>query len=205
METPLRDLTWTDATEPFGLFDAWFTDAEATEPDVPNAMQLATVDGSGQPTLRTVLLKGVSPEGLRFFTNLESRKGRDLAANPRAALLFHWKTSKRQVKARGPVERLSDEASDAYWATRPRGSQLAAWASAQSRPLASAEAYEEAVAEATTRFEGQDVPRPPFWAGFRLVPLVMEFWEDGEYRMHTRLQFERETPTAPWTKGLLQP
>ncbi|MEM6927711.1 MAG: pyridoxamine 5'-phosphate oxidase [Myxococcota bacterium] len=201
----MRDLTWTDATEPFALFDAWFTDAEATEPDVPNAMQLATVDGSGQPSLRTVLLKGVSPDGLRFFTNLESRKGRELAANPWAALLFHWKTSKRQVKARGPVERLTDEASDAYWATRPRGSQLAAWASAQSRPLASAEVYEQAVAEATARFEGQDVPRPPFWAGFRLVPHAMEFWEDGEHRMHTRLQFEREASGAPWTKGLLQP
>jgi len=195
--------TWIDAADPFTLFDAWFADAEASEPDVPNAMQLATVDALLQPTLRTVLLKGIARDGLRFYTNLESRKGRDLAANPRAALLFHWKVVKRQVIVRGPVFVLPDDEADAYWATRPRGSQLAAWASAQSAPLPSLEHYDRAVDEVTARFEGREVPRPPHWSGYRLAPDAFEFWQDGEYRMHIRLQFTR----APdgWSTTLLNP
>ncbi|MEN0065274.1 MAG: pyridoxamine 5'-phosphate oxidase [Myxococcota bacterium] len=200
------DATWTDATNPWTLFDAWYTDAQASEPDVPNAMQLATVDASGQPTIRTVLLKGTSEAGLRFFTNLESRKGLDLAANPRAALVFHWKTSKRQVRARGPVERLPSDEADVYWASRPRGSQIAAWASAQSRPLPHREAYDQSIAEVTARFDAQPVPRPPFWSGYRLIPEALEFWEDGAFRMHTRLCFTRADLSSPsWSKNLLYP
>lgn len=199
----MHDASWTAATDPSSLFEAWFADAEATEPDVPNAMQLATADASGQPTIRTVLLKGASPEGFTFYTNLDSRKGNELAANPRAALHFHWKTVRRQVRVRGTVVPVSGEEADAYWASRPRGSQIASWASAQSRPLASPAVYDQSVADVTARFEGEPVPRPPFWGGYRLVPTAMEFWQDGEYRMHTRLEFTK-TETG-WSSTLLQP
>lgn len=199
----MSDPSWTEATNPFALFDAWFSDAAATEPDVPNAMQLATVGPAGQPTLRTVLLKGITSEGLSFYTNLDSRKARDLAANSKAAALFHWKTAKRQIQARGPVVRLGEADADKYWSTRPRGSQIASWASVQSRPLPSREAYDGAVAEISVRFDGADVPRPPFWSGYRLEPEAFEFWEDGEYRMHTRLEFTRDR--CAWSKTLLYP
>ncbi len=201
----MPDESFIDATDPFALFDVWFADAKATEPDVPNAMQLATVDASGLPTLRTVLLKGHSPEGLTFFTNLGSRKGRDLEANPHAALLFHWKIVKRQVIARGRVEPVLPAEADAYWATRPRESQLAAWASQQSRPLADIPTWDRGLADVTRRFEGKEIPRPPFWSGFRLRPIGVEFWQDGEFRRHTRLAFSRDAPTGAWSKTLLYP
>lgn len=196
---------WTKATDPWVLFDAWYADAARTEVDVPNAMQLATVDPDGQPSIRTVLLKGVSPAGLRFFTNLESRKGQALASHPRAAVAFHWKSIKRQVIARGAIEPLPGNEADEYWATRPRGSQIAAWASAQSRPIPVPGAYDQAVAEVEGRFTDQPVPRPPFWSGFRLVPHAIEFWLDGASRMHTRIEFTRTDASAVWDRTQLYP
>lgn len=202
----MTDPDWTQATEPWGLFDDWYALAEQHEPDVPNAMQLATADASGHPSVRTVLLKGVSRAGFDFYTNLSSRKGRELGENPRAALVFHWKSIRRQVLVRGTIARTPDEVADAYWATRARGKQIAAWASAQSRPIPEPGAYARAVDEIEARFTDQTVPRPPFWSGFRLIPNAIEFWLDGESRMHTRVELSREDPTSErWSTSRLFP
>ena len=189
--------------DPHALFDEWYREAEASEPNDPNAMALATADASGRPSVRMVLLKDQDARGFTFHTNYESRKGGELQANPRAALCFHWKSLRRSVRVEGMVEAVDAEDGDAYFATRSRGSQLSAWASDQSRPLASREAFEARYAETVARFEGQDVHRPPHWSGFRVVPAVIEFWRDREHRMHERRVFTRVE--GGWREGLLFP
>jgi len=190
-------------TDPFALFDEWFLEAQAGEPNDPEAMALATADREGRPSARMVLLKARDNRGFTFHTNLESRKGIELAANPRAALLFHWKSLRRQVRIEGSVERVSEAEADAYFATRSRGSQLSAWASDQSRPLASRDAFEARYAETVARFEDADVTRPSHWTGLRVVPERIEFWNDREFRMHERRLFVRDG--AGWSEGLLYP
>jgi pyridoxamine 5'-phosphate oxidase len=189
--------------EPFALFGQWLSDAKAGEPHDANAMTVATVDADGMPDARMVLLKGFDATGFVFFTNLESAKGQELAGNPKAALLFHWKSLRRQVRLEGPISPTTPEEADAYFATRDRGSQIGAWASDQSRPLTDRAALEQAVARETESFEGQDVPRPERWTGWRVVPATVEFWRDRPFRLHDRLRFERDG--AVWTKTRLQP
>jgi pyridoxamine 5'-phosphate oxidase len=189
--------------DPFALFDAWFAEAQASEPNDPNAMALATADARGRPSVRMVLLKGHGPDGFVFYTNREGRKAADLAANPHVALLFHWKTLRRQVRIEGPVSLATDAESDAYFASRGRDSQLGAWASDQSRPLADRATFETRVEEARTRFEGRDVPRPPHWGGYGVTPDTIEFWQDREARLHERRMFTRIQ--NGWTEGMLYP
>jgi pyridoxamine 5'-phosphate oxidase len=185
------------------LFDQWFAEARAAETNDPEAMALATADASGQPSLRTVLLKGHGPEGFVFYTNEQSAKGGQLAANPRAALLFHWKSLRRQVRIEGSVGRVSGFEADAYFASRARDSQLGAWASDQSRPLDSRATFEQRFEAFKSRFEGQDVPRPPHWGGYRVIPEQIEFWSDRPHRLHERRLFVRTGES--WTEGLLYP
>jgi pyridoxamine 5'-phosphate oxidase len=189
--------------DPFPLFDQWLAEARASEPNDPEAMALATVGADGQPAVRMVLLKGHGPGGFVFYTNQESRKGSDLAANPRAALLFHWKSLRRQVRIEGPVEPVAPQEADAYFATRSRDSQLGAWASDQSRPLPAREMFEERFRAAAARFEGSPVPRPPHWSGYRVAPERIEFWLDRAHRLHERRLFVREGDD--WREGLLFP
>lgn len=201
---------FTGAAEPFALFAEWMRDAEQSEPNDPNAMALATVGADGLPNVRMVLLKGVdgadaTPRGFVFYTNLESAKGRELAATPKAALCFHWKSLRRQVRVRGLVSAVSAADADAYYASRARGSRLGAWASAQSRPLESRFALEKAVAVVTARYPIGEIPRPPHWSGFRITPLEVEFWHDRPFRLHDRLVFRREDVTAAWGTQRLYP
>jgi len=193
---------FTAAADPIALFSEWLGEAEASEPNDPNAMALASVDASGQPDVRMVLLKQFDANGLVFFTNFESAKGRQLLAQPRAAALFHWKSRRRQVRVRGPVTPATDAEADAYFATRSRGSRLGAWASHQSRPLASRAELEASAAEYAARFPGE-VPRPPYWRGFRIAIAEIEFWQDGAHRLHDRIVFRREGDR--WVKTRLNP
>jgi pyridoxamine 5'-phosphate oxidase len=192
------------ADDPFALFDAWFAEARASEPNDPEAMALATASAVGNPSVRMVLLKAHGRDGFVFYTNEESEKGRELKENPSAALLFHWKSLRRQVRIEGDAQRVSDEQADAYFATRSRDSQLGAWASQQSRPLESRDLFEARFEEAKQRFEGQPVPRPPYWGGFRVVPFVFEFWRDRPYRLHERRIFVAQDGGG-WSEGLLYP
>jgi pyridoxamine 5'-phosphate oxidase len=199
-----------DAAEPFALFDAWLADATRHEPNDPTAMALATVDASGHPNARMVLLKAVDAEGHQargfvFYTNYESAKGRELLARPYAALDFHWKSLNRQVRVRGPVTETTAAEADAYFATRPRSAQIGAWASQQSRPLESRFALERAVAAAAAKYLVGPVPRPPHWSGFRVTPLEMEFWHSRLSRLHERIIFRREAPAGDWQKTRLYP
>jgi pyridoxamine 5'-phosphate oxidase len=189
--------------EPVGLFVEWLEDAKRYEPNDANAMSLATVDAAGLPDARMVLLKDVDGRGFTFYSNRESAKGEALAAHPSAALLFHWKSLRRQVRVRGRIEPVSAEEADAYFASRARESRIGAWASDQSRPLESREALERAVARETARFEGQDVPRPERWTGWRVIPETIEFWRDRPFRLHDRLLFTRDG--EGWATRRLQP
>lgn len=191
--------------DPLALFAAWFSDAREAEPDNPNAMSLATVDGAGLPDVRIVLLKDFDARGFVFYSNRESAKGVQLAADPKAALCFHWKSLNRQVRLRGTISEVSAEEADAYFASRARDARIGAWASAQSREVESREALEKAVAEKTREFADADVPRPGYWTGFRLAPLSIEFWRDRPFRLHDRIQFTRESVDAGWTKRRLYP
>jgi pyridoxamine 5'-phosphate oxidase len=191
------------ATDPFLLFDEWYAEARTAEINDPDAMALATADSRGYPSVRMVLLKGHGPEGFVFYTNRESRKGDELAANPRASLLFHWKALRRQIRIEGTIELVSNTEADAYFAARSRDSQLGAWASDQSRPLDCRATFEARFEEANARFEGRDVPRPPHWGGYRLVPDRIEYWNDRPHRLHERRLFTRSIDG--WTEGLLYP
>ncbi|RJF94192.1 pyridoxamine 5'-phosphate oxidase [Sphingomonas cavernae] len=188
---------------PFTLFDHWFAEARANELNDSNAMALATVDAEGQPSLRMVLLKGHGPEGFIFYTNQQSRKARELTVNPHAALLFHWKSLRRQIRIEGHITPVDPAIADAYFATRSRDSQLGAWASDQSRPLDRRETFEARFDEMQARFAGQDVPRPPHWSGYRVTPERIEFWQDREHRLHERRLFTRTDDG--WDEGLLYP
>lgn len=193
-------MPWND---PFAAFDAWFGDAEHHEPSVADAMQLTTVDTRGRPSLRTVLLKAHGPGGFVFFTNSHSRKGREMAENPHVAALMHWKSLERQVIIEGKVVMIDDNEADAYFATRPRGSQLGAWASAQSEPLDTRETLERRVASLAVQLDGRPIPRPRHWNGYRIRPRRIEFWQGMPNRLHQRTEF---LPTREgWVKALLQP
>jgi pyridoxamine 5'-phosphate oxidase len=190
-------------TDPLALFDQWYAEARESEPNDAEAMTLATADADGQPSARIVLLKGHGPDGFVFYTNEQSAKGDQLLASPKAALLFHWKSLRRQLRIEGRVDRVPDAEADAYFATRGRDSQLGAWASDQSRPLDSRATFEQRFEEMKTRFEGHDVPRPPHWRGYRVIPDRIEFWTDRPHRLHERRLFVRNG--NGWTEGLLYP
>jgi pyridoxamine 5'-phosphate oxidase len=194
----------TVADDPFALFETWFAEARASEPNDAIAMALATADARGHPSIRMVLLKDHGPEGFTFYTNLQSRKALDLAANGQAALLFHWRTLRRQVRLEGAVTQVDAATADAYFASRPRDSQIGAWASDQSRPLDARATFEARIAQAEARFAGGPVPRPPHWSGYRLRPDAIEFWLDREFRLHERCRYETDG-TGGWRSGLLFP
>lgn len=202
-ESVLTSDDFTERAEPFALFSAWLEDATRSELNDPTAMALATVDRDGMPDVRMVLLKGFDRAGFVFYTNLESRKGEELLSSMRAALCFHWKSLRRQVRVRGEVEKVSDAEADAYFASRPRGSRIGAWASKQSRPLESRFALEKAVAEYTAKFLTGGIPRPPYWTGLRILPETIEFWHDRPFRLHDRVCFTRSA--GGWEKERLYP
>jgi len=191
-------------TDPFALFEEWFAEARESELNDPEAMAFASADPDGRPSVRIVLLRHVGLDGFGFFTNLDSRKGTELAANPFGALAIHWKSLRRQVRAEGRVEQVSDAVADAYFASRSRDSRIGSWASDQSRPLESRELFERRVEEMHKRFEGEEVPRPPRWSGFLLTPDKIEFWSDRPHRLHERRLFTRQAD-GNWSEGLLYP
>ena len=191
------------ATDPFALFDEWFAEAKQSEPNDPDAMAFATADTQGRPSVRMVLLRRAGPDGFAFFTNLDSRKGNELAANPHGALAIHWKSLRRQIRAEGPVEQVSEAEADQYFAGRSRESRVGSWASDQSRPLPNRALFEQRYADRAAEFEGKDVPRPPRWSGFRLRPERMEFWSDRPHRLHERRLFTRVADG--WAESLLYP
>ena len=204
-ESKLTSGDFTEENEPFTLFGTWLKDAEASEINDPNAVALATVDENGLPNVRMVLLKEFDTRGFVFYTNFESQKGREILGQKKAAMCFHWKSLRRQVRLRGEVEVVSDEEADIYYRSRPLGSRIGAWASKQSRPLESRFALEKAVAEYTARYAFGDVPRPTHWSGFRIRPTSIEFWHDRKFRLHDRIEFRRETVDSPWTKVRMYP
>lgn len=198
-----RDLSWIEADDPIKLFEAWLASAGKTELNDPHAMSVATVDADGLPDVRIVLLKGLDERGFVFYTNEHSAKGKQLRGQAKAALCFHWKSQKRQVRVRGQVNPVSAAESDAYFASRARGSRIGAWASDQSRPVADREALMAKTAGVESRFEGKDVPRPENWYGWRVTPEYIEFWQDGAFRLHDRIVFEPNGKS--WSKMRLYP
>ncbi|MDD7911182.1 MULTISPECIES: pyridoxamine 5'-phosphate oxidase [Pseudovibrio] len=194
-----------DEDIPFRLFADWLKEAEKSEINDPNAMSLATVDETGLPNVRMVLLKGIDEKGFVFYTNFDSAKGEELLSHPKAALCFHWKSLRRQIRVRGPVVRVTDEEADDYYKSRPRGSRIGAWASKQSRPLESRFALEKEVARYAAKFAIGDIPRPDHWSGFRVEPLEIEFWHDRTFRLHDRFVFRRSTLEDGWDKERLYP
>ncbi|MCJ9697205.1 pyridoxamine 5'-phosphate oxidase [Rhizobium sp. PRIMUS64] len=196
---------FTESGEPFKLFAEWLKEAEASEPNDPNAVALATVDEDGLPNVRMVLLKGFDDNGFVFYTNFESQKGREILGQKKAAMCFHWKSLRRQVRLRGPVEIVTDAEADDYFKTRARGSRIGAWASKQSRPLESRFALEKAVAEYTARYAIGEIPRPAHWSGFRIRPTSIEFWKDQKFRLHDRIEFRRPSPEGEWDKVRMYP
>ena len=203
-DTELTSGDFSEADEPLALFGSWLQEATLSEPNDPNAVALATVDPEDLPDVRMVLLKGFDAQGFVFYTNFESSKGRQILATRKAAMCFHWKSLRRQVRIRGSVEIVGDDEADAYFATRARGSRIGAWASKQSRPLESRFALEKAVAEHSARYLVGAIPRPPYWSGFRIVPQSMEFWHDRPFRLHDRIQFLRRSDRG-WSKARLYP
>lgn len=203
--TTLTSGDFTEAEEPLRLFAQWFDEAKRSEPADANAMALATVASDGLPNVRMVLLKGFDARGFVFYTNETSQKGRELAVNPQVATVFHWKSLQRQVRLRGPVTMVSDGEADAYFASRPRLSQIGAWASKQSEALESRLAFEKSVAYYTAKYLARTVPRPPYWRGYCLQPSTIEFWHDRPFRLHDRIAFTRPNPDAPWTRTRLYP
>ena len=203
--TSLTSGDFTLADEPFALFADWFAEACKGEPSDPTAMALATVDEDGMPNVRMVLMKGFDTDGFVFYSHVASPKGRELAANPKAGLLFHWKSLRRQVRIRGPVTPVTDAEADAYFATRPKQAQIGAWASKQSQALESRFAFEQAIAKGAARYVIGEVPRPPGWSGWRIALLRIEFWHDRPFRLHDRIEFHRDTPGGVWTKVRLYP
>src|SRR3954466_4143489 len=203
--TPLTTGDFTAAEEPFALFAEWFAEAVKSEPNDPNAMALATVDPDGLPDVRMVLMKGYDTGGFVFYSHIASAKGRELAANPRAALLFHWKSLRRQVRIRGNVTQVTEDEADAYFATRPKQAQLGASASKQPQPLESRFACEQAIAVVAAKHIIGEVPRPPGWSGWRIHPCQFEFWHDRPFRLHDRIEFRRDPAKAPWVKTRLYP
>jgi pyridoxamine 5'-phosphate oxidase len=198
------------ATDPFDLFQSWYSEAETREPNDANAMSLATVDANGLPNVRIVLLKGldgpdIENRGFVFYTNFESAKGQELLAHPKAALAFHWKSLRRQVRVRGVVSVVSGSEADVYYASRPRLSRVGAWASNQSRPLEGRADLEAAVAHYTAKFGSEDIPRPVYWSGFRVTPVEIEFWMDGAFRLHDRIVFRQPEAPGAWSKTRLFP
>ncbi|ABD05915.1 Pyridoxamine 5'-phosphate oxidase [Rhodopseudomonas palustris HaA2] len=204
-QSQLTSGDFTAAENPFELFAEWLAEADRSEPNDPNAMALATVDSDGLPDVRMVLMKGYDADGFVFYSHIASQKGRELTANPKAALLFHWKSLRRQVRIRGTVTPVSDAEADAYFATRPKQAQIGAWASKQSQPLESRFAFEQAIAKVAARYLIGEVPRPPGWSGWRITPSRVEFWHDRPFRLHDRIEFNRDTPAQPWTKTRLYP
>jgi pyridoxamine 5'-phosphate oxidase len=201
--SPLNSINFTEANDPIQLFAEWFVEAKQVEINDAESMSLATVDAGGLPNVRMVLCKSFDAEGLVFYTNVESAKGRELAATPKAAVLFHWKSLRRQVRFRGEVTLLDEATADAYYHSRPRVSQIGAWASHQSRPLESRALLEAKVEEYTKQFGGAEIPRPAYWRGFRLAPVEIEFWKDGAFRLHDRVRFTRDEPR--WSRQRLYP
>lgn len=199
------DASWFAQADPFQLFAEWLDEAKRREPNDPNAMALATADAAGMPDVRMVLLKDVSPEGFVFYSNAESRKGVQLAANPRAALCFHWKSLRRQVRVSGDVIPASDAEADAYFASRAKDSQIGAWASEQSRPMGERFEFERRIASFAARYALVRTPRPPQWRGWRVAPLRIEFWRDRPFRLHDRLEFTRASVGEPWRTERLYP
>jgi pyridoxamine 5'-phosphate oxidase len=204
-ENELTTGDFTEQNEPFALFSEWLKAAEASELNDPNAVALATVDSDGLPNVRMVLLKGFDHDGFVFYTNFESQKGQELLSQKKAAMCFHWKSLRRQIRLRGLVETVTNKEADEYYKTRARGSRIGAWASKQSRPLEGRFALEKSVAEYTARFAIGDIPRPDYWSGFRIKPLSIEFWHDRNFRLHDRIEFRRGVPEGAWEKVRMYP
>jgi pyridoxamine 5'-phosphate oxidase len=204
-ENELTSGDFTEQNEPFALFAEWLKDAEASEINDPNAVALATVDDDGLPNVRMVLLKGFDHQGFVFYTNFESQKGQELLSHKKAAMCFHWKSLRRQIRLRGLVEVVTNVEADEYFRQRPRGSRIGAWASKQSRPLEGRFALEKAVAEYTARYPLGEIPRPEYWSGFRIRPLSIEFWHDRKFRLHDRMEFRRGVPEGAWEKVRMYP